>query len=90
MEKILKNILVTIKKDPTEYQTYQDMYDFCRETMKDNEELGTKYLKTLSSKCSFNLPLFTNFRIPFFGGRGSWFILAVVCLYTKNISRIAI
>ena len=56
MEKILKNILNKIKESPGEYQAYDDMYNFCREVVHTDKELGQNYLKQLIEHCESTIP----------------------------------
>lgn len=50
MKQILDKILESIEKGFS-YQAYEDLYYMSREAMKEDTDLGVRYLKTLSSLC---------------------------------------
>ncbi len=56
MEQILKNIFNKIKESPSDYQAYEDMYNFCREVTHTDKELGQNYLKQLIEHCEMTIP----------------------------------
>lgn len=51
MEQLLGKILEKIKKTSYSFQTYEDLYYMCKETMKTDNPLAVKYLKLLSAEC---------------------------------------
>lgn len=51
MEQLLGKILEKIKKTSYSFQTYEDLYYMCKETMKTDNPLAVKYLKLLSEEC---------------------------------------
>lgn len=48
MEELLEKILEKIKKEPDVFRCKEDLYFMCKEALKTDTELGTKYLKELS------------------------------------------
>ena len=50
MEKLLETILARVRKTPFSFQTFEDLYYMCKEAMKEDTDLGVKYLKLLSTE----------------------------------------
>lgn len=50
---ILEKILEKIKRDPFDYQAYDDLYQMCLVTMDEDIPLGVEYLKKLSERCEY-------------------------------------
>lgn len=50
MKKLLKTILARVRKKPFSFQTFEDLYYMCKEAMKEDTDLGVKYLKLLSTE----------------------------------------
>ena len=50
MENVLIKIAEKMKKDPS-IEVFNDMYNFCAETMKTDVKLAVKYLRILSAEC---------------------------------------
>ena len=48
---ILEKIAAKIKKTPHDFQTYEDLYFMCRETMQTDKETALTYLRKLSAFC---------------------------------------
>lgn len=51
MKQLLEKILEKIKKAPSDYQAYEDLYFMCLEAMESDVELGVEVLKKLSLEC---------------------------------------
>lgn len=56
MQKVLERIADEIRENPNDYQAYEDMYNMCREAIKEDIPLATKYLRLLSDMLEEQIP----------------------------------